>query len=386
MQGFPFTADWVLDSVLNAETKKHVSGKGEIEVRCPVNPKKWFEVNIAGGGIWKCYKNCNGCPINKGGILDLYCLFVKSCPDRKSARSSLMDAFYGSKRPSAEDMRKSQKKIEAVSKRQSEVAPIERRNAAYSALLDMLPLTKYHHDDLIKRGHTEQTIAEFKYKSLPQSGQETIPRILNTQGINLEGVPGFYKAGNTWKMVIPGSGYFIPYFNQDGAIQFLQIRYDITIPENASEDKISALKKRRYRWFTSSSYDNGASAQNVPFYGVPSRHSNLDSVYLTEGGLKAGTAAVLSGKCFMAIPGVKCFAAFEELIKELKEMGVTNFIDAFDKDRETNENVANDIKELYAIAKANGVDLIPWTWKTDDKGCDDYLLGRAKRKKERSGA
>src|SRR5215471_21641913 len=47
------------------------------------------------------------------------------------------------------------------------VAPIERRDAVYNALLDLLPLAQRHAEDLARRGLSDLTIARNGYASLP---------------------------------------------------------------------------------------------------------------------------------------------------------------------------------------------------------------------------
>lgn len=194
----------------------------------------------------------------------------------------------------------------------------------YSALLDMIPLTSRHKADLLKRGHTEQSIQEYRFASVPQVGLRTIPRKLISMGLNLDGVPGFYKDNDEWKMDMPGSGYFIPYYDEEARIQGLQIRYDIVIPKDAPAKRVKELKSLRYRWYTSSKHDNGAAASNVPYYNLPKYRSSC--CYLTEGGLKAATSSTLSGGWFAAIPGVTCYDTWETLLENLKKMGVTKFV------------------------------------------------------------
>ena len=69
-------------------------------------------------------------------------------------------------------------------------------------------------------------------------------------------------------------------------------------------------------------------------------------VYATEGGLKAAAAACLSGAWFVAIPGVNCFDAWRKLLVFLKEQDVQILVDAFDRDRLTNESVARNIETV----------------------------------------
>lgn len=72
MHDFPFTMEYVLRDVCNAELKRdRANGKGEVVVCCPLRSGKTFEVNLY-KEYWKCFKGCTDCPVNgKGGLLDL---------------------------------------------------------------------------------------------------------------------------------------------------------------------------------------------------------------------------------------------------------------------------------------------------------------------------
>ena len=85
MHDFPFTMEYVLRDVCNAELKRdRANGKGEVVVCCPLRSGKTFEVNLY-KEYWKCFKGCTDCPVNgKGGLLDLYRLYFH-CEDKKEA-------------------------------------------------------------------------------------------------------------------------------------------------------------------------------------------------------------------------------------------------------------------------------------------------------------
>ena len=199
------------------------------------------------------------------------------------------------------------------------------------------------------------------------------------KGAILQGVPGFYFKNEKPMMISHGSGFYIPYRSKEGKIIGLQIRYDIEFKPDMTEDVVKKLKEMRYRWLTSSSEDGGTSAANVPFWGMPGTKFS-DVVYATEGGLKAATAQSISGGCFVAIPGVTCYNAWEELLVELKKQGVKTLVDAFDSDRASNSNVADAITKLHSIASDYGFEMKTWDWGTEYKGVDDFLWAKKQQR------
>ena len=373
--GMPYTMEYVMYDLCGVQIKKAANQKGEVEVLCPLVKGKSFEVNIR-TDQWNCFKKCAGCP-GGGGILDLYVLF-SGVADRRQAHREIMDSLNGN----AENAQK------AMERREQHLAPVKQAqrlsailiDKTYRALLDMLTLSDAHHADLVARGMSQEDIERMGFKSLPQGDEaKEIPVKLVKKGLILKGVPGFFIKECVPSMANFGSGYFIPYRDREGLIIGLQIRYDIEIRPDMDPELVKKLKKKRYRWFTSSHEEGGASAGNVPFWGIPGRDTSK-VVYATEGGLKAATAQSLSNGYFVAIPGVTCYAAWEELLTGLKADGVTTLVDAFDSDRATNRNVDNAIKKLHAIASDYGFEMKSWNWGTEQKGVDDYLLARKKRR------
>ena len=377
MHDFPFTMEYVLRDVCNAELKRdRANGKGEVVVCCPLRSGKTFEVNLY-KEYWKCFKGCTDCPVNgKGGLLDLYRLYFH-CEDKKEAYRRIMDTMS-----SNEELVERRKKEKKSPTKVAQIADADALDKTYSALLSELVLSKEHRRDLLKRGLSSKDIDVMGFRSIPQTGLNIIAAHLYHSGCQIEGIPGFYFENQEPRMACFGSGYFIPYRNQGGKIVGLQIRYDVEIKPEMSAEEIHDAKKRRYRWLTSSFKQGGTAAANIPFYGLPGQEVK-DVAYATEGGLKAATASSLSGVWFTAIPGVNCFDAWEVLLSYLKEQGVKTLVDAFDSDRATNEQVAANIKKLYEIAADYGFKMQPWDWGTEFKGCDDYLLAQKKKKSRR---
>ena len=380
---FDFPVEYVIRDLCKAELKRDVpTGAGELSFRCPVRGDKFVDINVANGGIWHCFRNCANCPAESGGgILDFYRLFY-DVKDRGQALAEIMKSLETTDNKARSEKRKK----EAVEPRKmEETASPEQRDAAYRTFLKALTLSAAHRQDLLNRGMSEEDIENMGFRSLPQSGFPKIIAYIRSKGVDLKGVPGFYLEKDKYKINLYGSGYFIPYRDRNGYIVALQIRKDVVISNEMTEEQIREAKQRRYRWFTSSDKDGGASASNVPFYGLPGK-PRQKVAYATEGGLKAATAQSITGdqnSWFVAIPGVSCFGAWIELLTFLKENGITTLVDAFDADRDINPNVKNNIDKLHEIAKEQGFEMKTWKWNSKDtfyKGVDDFLLSKHKRR------
>ena len=136
-------------------------------------------------------------------------------------------------------------------KRITPKADIEVVNAAYQALINALPLSSEDYKSLIARGLTGEQIKTLEYRTLPISDRYSIIQRLN--GVNLDGVPGFWKDDASWnhnpdKYHLAGqSGILIPIRNLKRQIQGFQIR--------CSDDSSG-----RYRWLSSANKPNGTSS------------------------------------------------------------------------------------------------------------------------------
>ena len=377
-------AEYVLFDVCNAQRANNkMSGKGEVEVFCPICPGKKIEVNLAKNGSWHCFRNCATCPGECGGrTLNLVRLFF-DCASISEARKLLLNHVNG-----GDESEK--KRIEFCKSTQIrekdlfEIASEEKRDAAYRSFLSHLTLSQVHRKNLHDRGISARQVREIGFKSLPQNGLNALAKKITDEGIDLQGVPGFYTDDKGPHINLYGSGFFIPYVNPNGLITGLQIRHDVEITDNMTEDEFAAAKSRRYRWFTSSNKDGGTGAKNIPFYGIVDKEKPVPKiVYATEGGLKALAAYSLSGAWFTAIPGVNCFTAWRQLLEYYKRAGVKTVVDAFDADRSTNPQVAANIQTLYEIASEYGYEMRRYDWGTEEKGVDDHLLAVALRKKRK---
>ena len=394
----PFTMSQVL-SLVNAAAPK---GNGKwVDIQCPYAKGKEIRVNLT-DGAWNCFHECSNCPRHprpgSSGILDLYCFF-SGVESRKKAYGILMDTLYGgsqnfvpAKRP-VQHVEYSTRPTDPSD--DPSLAPIDVRDTAYRKFLDLCILSRRHKTMLKQRGVTDEDIRSIGYRSVPQAGLNQIAKALVGAGVVLDRVPGFFfdKKTGTYKIRPHQSGVFIPYFDLEGRIQGLQIRYDVKVDKTASPEIIKAQKKKRYRWFSSAGDKNetGTQSKNYAYFGTFSKASeDVDTsvVYVTEGALKAQTAQSLcktvygKDRIFVAVPGVSCYTTFTALCEKLYARGVRVMVDVFDSDRRTNESVMNSIAHMKKIAEENGLQFKAWNFGDSEKGIDDFLLAKAVREKK----
>lgn len=398
------------------QVKKAAGQSGEMTVLCPLQPQSMIHLQVR-DGKFKCFHECAGCPVNgKGQSINLYRLYHPELSFKEA-----VEAIAQKKTSVGVQIKKKAPILIPKETKTAQLAPIETRNEIYRLLLGMLPLEEKHRQDLLRRGMTEDQICEFGVKSLPTAGLTSIPQYLIEQGCNLKGVPLFGRKSGRWQLCLQGrqSGYFIPYYDRQGRIEQLQIRYDVNLQQGMSEQDIQTLKNRRYRWASSNGYEDGAAARNIPFWGRIGLFKDSEFMCVTEGGLKASVASYISGDWFCAIPGVSCYDAFHQICKYAKRTGKT-LIDAFDMDgkildneheisinqapialitpeireelghsnrflvmdedktycRVVNRSVQNSLAKLYKCAEEEGVEMVARKWNPAFKGIDDYFCGQ----------
>lgn len=391
-----FTIDQVL-ALVQPHIKSEAKSSGEMAVYCPIRQDKTFDINIE-KGCFKCFKGCAGCPVEgRGYAVQLYMLYNPSL-SYLDACEAIEKSRIGNTASNYTVKAKAFKKVE-----EAPLASIQERDKTYREFLNSIPLIQKHKKNLIGRGLSEDEIGRLMFRSIPACGVRSIAKALVTKGCTLDGVPLFAKDSGGYRVCLPkNSGFFIPYFDKEGLIQQIQIRYDVKIDETMSENEVSELKQQRYRWATSAGYPNGSSAKNTAlFWSRPLKDEK--TIFITEGGLKASVASHLSGDLFVAIPGVSCIATFKDLLQVCKKNGI-RLVEAFDMDgkllpkevekgqegnhitvespsgenRIVKQSVKDAIAKMYNSAKEEGVEMIPWTWDPEYKGIDDYLYAQSK--------
>lgn len=261
------------------------------------------------------------------------------------------------------------------------IRALEERSEIYSEFLGLLRLEKEHLANLLKRGLDSAKAEENMYKSFPtdKAERQWICDILSSR-FDLHGMPGFYRADGRWKAVGQKSGILIPVRNKDGLIQGLQIRFDsppVKQITNAFGEK-TEKKDGRFRWFSTAGkgFPDGT---GITSYIHVTGDVTSDTLYLTEGGLKADVASHLSGgKLFIGLTGVQNVRYLKEVITSLHPKRI---VECVDMDIRTNPQVQKAQSKIQAICTPLCEEYKRFFWPADQKGVDDYLLFR-KLKKE----
>ena len=239
-----------------------------------------------------------------------------------------------------------------------EPAGIEQRDAVYRALLDLLPLSAEHHQNLSGRGLPDQAITANGYRSL-QDGKklrDTIAAQLSPR-YDLNNVPGFYFRDGSWRFCAY-SGLLIPIRDASGRIQGIQIRR-----EN--------VNRMKYVWLSSAGKPYGTGAQSwIHVTGDCTQHTAV----ITEGPLKGDVASALSDNAlFICVPGV---SAIKYLPDTLKSLHLTSVQEAFDMDKLRNPQVVAARKRLRQVVADCGLPCKTLIWNRNYNGIDDYLAAK----------
>lgn len=206
-------------------------------------------------------------------------------------------------------------------------ASTDRRSAVYEDFLSMLPLNRKHALELQRRGFTKRQVVKNLYRSLPDKASQR-RRIISTLASrhNLTGVRGFRKKNGIWEcFYVPG--YLIPFRDEQGRIQALQIKTDHGDP------------KYLFFGFRDSGIDN-----STPVHVVnPDVARRTKSAWVTEGPLKADVASMFFDACFVASPGVSSWRSLTPVLKNLNLEGI---VQAFDRDQDENPAVKKCVEKF----------------------------------------
>ncbi len=240
---------------------------------------------------------------------------------------------------------------------------LEARHAAYSDMLEHLTLLDRHGENLLDRGLSKERIRRNQYRSMPETerGRRLLAGLLRAQGHELLGLPGFRTYYGEWTLSGP-NGFLIPVRNKDGLIQGLKIRLDDESAPN-----------RKYRWLSSRDMTGGTRSYSwIHVTGDTTKKR----AYLTEGPLKGDVASFLAKDAlFVCIGGVNALGGLKDTIRDL---GITEVVEAMDMDQMTNPNVRKAVlairREVQSIKRLK---YSKYTWNPAYKGVDDYLLSCA---------
>jgi hypothetical protein len=233
--------------------------------------------------------------------------------------------------------------------------------AVYADLLRLhLVLSEDHRQQLRARGLDDQSIEVNGYVSTPPPLFAANVALALAREHNLEGVPGFYRNHDVWRMVEAGAGFIIPVRGADSRICRMQIRRDEGNP--------------KYIWFSSRDRNGGASSGSPVHFAKPHLLKDAREVMVTEGALKADIAAHLTDAPVIAAAGVSNFGA--DFAASLKEQfpQLKTIYTAFDMDFENNEHVRRAMFRLVSQLERARFTVRVRAWSEKWKGIDDYLL------------
>lgn len=205
-----------------------------------------------------------------------------------------------------------------------------------------------------------------EYKTTPVVGMTQIAKQLQSDGLYLAGVPGFYRDDSgAWTFIHEKRGILIPVRDRYGRIQGLQIRRD-------------NVEKRKFRWVSSTEKKDGCKAEGWTHLSGPVR----PMLVLTEGPMKADVINALTGLTVLAVPGVNTLTQLELTLTELRSEGLDEIKTAFDMDFATNHHVQNGYNNLLQLLGDMGFRYGTYLWDPAYKGLDDYIWEYLSRKKQ----
>lgn len=250
-----------------------------------------------------------------------------------------------------------------------QIADLEIRHKTYQHMLEILTLTERNKWELQQRGLSENAIVYHEYRSTPTRNRKQIVDILLQRGCILKGVPGFYVTRNgEWSINMSSklSGVLIPIRNAERKIQGLQIRLNQVLANGT-----------KYIWLSSVNYEQGVSpCSPIHIAGC----FPTETIYITEGALKAEIAHELTGKTFIAVAGVNQYRSLSNILLVLKELGVKWIVEAYDMDKFNNVHVMYGCIVLSILAQKMGFLTKNLYWNLKYKGIDD--VNKALKDKE----
>ena len=244
---------------------------------------------------------------------------------------------------------------------ESKLAPISQRDAVYNALIDLISLSDEHKELLMKKGLSEKAISENGYRSYPLSRHEKLGELISQQGLNAEGVPGFYVPEGKDKPALRelSQGILIPQRSVLGRIQGFQVR---------------TSGKTRYMSLSSADMNKGAAAK--VFTHLRPGKKGFKTAILTEGPLKGDIISDRTGYTVIAVPGVNSVSYLPQTLIALRKKGLEQVYIAFDMDAEDNKHVNEALNRLRELLETLCLPYHTLKWSREFKGLDDFLVGK----------
>ncbi len=293
------------------------------------------------------------------------------------------------------------------------LASIDRRDAVYRALLELLHLEDYHRKNFYEEGWDDNLLESSNFKSLPPTGynlsniikkkkrkepltpyeevslnrrNKTRKQIANQLYLkfgDLEGIPGFYlKESNyqnkkelSWTFT-GAQGVIMPQYDVNGKIFALRIRLDES-------------KGGKYKWFTSvyekledetdtekifkNVYSRGSKPPCEISYRFPAYQTKF--LFATEGEKKQHVVVEEEGLACASVPGVGNFSSILNDVSTLKELGIEVIIIGYDADKKENTQVLMSELKLIETLLLEGFQIYIAEWDASHgKGVDDVIL------------
>ena len=254
------------------------------------------------------------------------------------------------------------------------IRELSERSEIYLEFLKLLRLEKDHLTNLLNRGLSTEIIKGNMYKSFPTDKTERQWICDNLAArYDLTDVPGFYRSGGRWSIIGLKSGILIPICSKDNLIQGLQIRFDNPPVKRitAADGKVTEKVGGRFRWLSTGG--NGfTDGTGITSYIHVTGDVSSDTLYLTEGGMKADIASYLSGgRLFIGLTGVQNVRYLKEIVTSLHPKRI---VECLDMDVRTNPQVQRAQSKIQAICTPLCEEYRRFFWPKEQKGIDDYML------------
>lgn len=321
-----------------------------IDAKCPFCDDTKYHLNLnLEDNVWR----CNRCG-ESGGMVFMYAKAYGL--DAKQAYKAILEGLRIDQKTAP--VKKVERKKEAISNRSDGEI-----HAVYTEMLALpeFKLSQMHYENLRNRGFRDEMIEGFGYKSMPENTKENvtgIPKKLEDMGYNLLGIPGFYREKGRTKIVLDHAGFLIPVRNGLGKIVQAQVRRDDGNP--------------KYVYLSSRYMENGTRTL-TRVHTAGNLKKGPDTVYITEGPLKADISSILLDVPFLALQGVNSKGNLNDVLGALKKIGVKTIVEAFDMDKYTNPNVTKAVRQISEMVKAHGLEIKHAKWDPNFKGIDDML-------------
>lgn len=403
MAQFTIPIEEIVDLLGLERSPKNRTGSRSIKVHCPFCGHRGYTMDV---DVVNCVYHCFHCPeeLQKHtGALDLYSRVRLGAPsyqlDRKKVFQQLCKEL-GSE--SSQYRRQSRKAYQ-----DSNIYPADDSalNKAYTALLSLpyLKLSENHIHNLVARGLTVKAASQCRFASIPESralieshpdgktvadwywshGVEKtrmespvlckyswrdvvagalIAEDLIRQGVNLEGVPGFFQISDNKWAIRYDRGMMIPTISFEGNIVGIQTRRDSTTKNGL-----------RYLTLSSKGLPEGVTANISRTHVVHNQKSISENtqVYVTEGPLKADIILWYLSRqegadvALIALQGVNNTKEIPAIAGKLRNAGVHEVYSAFDMDKCGNIPVAEADKALRKVFQKEMVNVYTMVWDPD---------------------